>query len=73
MYISVDFYSASRYNVKKCGSLGETEMKSFVQLCENTKEKLGRQLLENEKAFLKWVYENYEDEEKKKIQGVTGQ
>ncbi|WP_164217569.1 hypothetical protein [Virgibacillus sp. YIM 98842] len=48
-------------------------MKSFVQLCENTREKLGRQLQENEKAFLQWMYENYKDEEKKKIQGATSQ
>jgi len=48
-------------------------MKSFVQLCENTKEKLGRQLQNNEKEFLQWVYENYKDEEKRKIAGATSQ
>ncbi|MFA1822450.1 hypothetical protein ACDX78_20185 [Virgibacillus oceani] len=48
-------------------------MKNFVQLCENTKEKLGRQLQDNEIAFLQWVYENYKDEEEKKIAGATSQ
>jgi cation transport regulator ChaB len=48
-------------------------MESFVQLCENTRKKLGRQLQDNEKAFLQWMYENYKDEEEKKVQGVTSQ
>jgi len=48
-------------------------MKNFVQLCENTREKLGRQLEDNEKAFLQWIYENYKEEEKKKIEGITSQ
>jgi hypothetical protein len=48
-------------------------MKSFVQLCENTKDKLGRQLHDNEKEFLQWMYENYKDEEKKKVAGTASQ
>lgn len=42
-------------------------MKSFLQVLNDTEEKLGRQLWENEVVFLQWVYERYTEEEKQKI------
>jgi len=41
-------------------------MESFAEVCEDTTVKLGRQLQENEKDFLAWMYENYEKERKRK-------
>ncbi|MBP1969815.1 hypothetical protein J2Z83_001923 [Virgibacillus natechei] len=38
-------------------------MISFLQVCEDTKENLGRQLQNNEVEFLKWMYERYTKEE----------
>lgn len=40
-------------------------MEDFLQLCEDTKKKLGRQLQEKEKEFLTWVYESHEQEKQK--------
>jgi len=40
-------------------------MKSFVHVCEDIKERLGRQLQENEIKFLQWLYERYEEEQSK--------
>lgn len=40
-------------------------MKSFLQVCEDTKERLGRKLQDNEIKFLQWVYERYEEEKSK--------
>ncbi|GAB3048169.1 hypothetical protein [Virgibacillus ainsalahensis] len=45
-------------------------MESFLQVCEDTKEKLGRQLHENELEFLQWMYERYTEEQLKKTINV---
>lgn len=37
-------------------------MKSFVNICDETKNKLGRQLQEKEKDFLIWMYNKHQDE-----------
>ncbi|HLS59946.1 MAG TPA: hypothetical protein VK044_02310 [Virgibacillus sp.] len=37
-------------------------MKSFLEVCDNTREKLGRGLQEKEIEFLQWMYERYEEE-----------
>ncbi len=37
-----------------------------MEVCEDTKEKLGRQLQENEKDFLQWMYNHYRNEERDK-------
>lgn len=39
-------------------------MKSFIELCEHTREKLERQLQEDEKEFLQWVYHRYQNEKR---------
>ncbi|MEC5424418.1 hypothetical protein QGM71_13035 [Virgibacillus sp. C22-A2] len=39
-------------------------MESLLQICEDTKEELGRQLQDREVAFLQWMYERYVDEQK---------
>lgn len=41
-------------------------MESFLEVCEDTKGKLGRQLHEQEKEFLQWMYEKYENERQKR-------
>lgn len=38
---------------------------SFLNVLEDTKEKLGRQLQKSEVEFLQWMYERYQDEQKK--------
>lgn len=38
-------------------------MESFSQVHEDTKEKLGRELKENELEFLCWVYQRYSEEQ----------
>lgn len=38
-------------------------MISFLQVCEDTQENLGRQLNNNEVEFLKWMHERYTKEE----------
>ncbi len=38
-------------------------MKSFLEVCNNTREKLNRELHEKELEFLQWVYERYEEEQ----------
>lgn len=38
-------------------------MKSFVNICEETKTKLGRQLQEKEKDFLIWMYSKHQNEQ----------
>ncbi|MFD1852234.1 hypothetical protein ACFSC5_19860 [Oceanobacillus bengalensis] len=38
-------------------------MISFLQVCEDTKEKLGRQLQEDELRFLHWMYNRYTEEQ----------
>lgn len=40
-------------------------MISFFEVCENTREKLGRELCEKEKEFLQWMHKRYEQELKK--------
>lgn len=42
-------------------------MKSFLQVWEDTEEKLGRHLRKNEMVFLQWVYERYTEEQKQKV------
>lgn len=37
-------------------------MKSFLEVCENTREKLGRELCEKEIEFLQWTHKRYEQE-----------
>ena len=37
-------------------------MESFLDVCKNTKDKLGRDLQKNEKEFLHWMYKRYEEE-----------
>lgn len=37
-----------------------------MDVCEDTKEKLGRQLQENERDFLQWMYNHYQNEEREK-------
>lgn len=37
-------------------------MKSFFEVCKNTREKLGRELCEREIGFLQWTYKRYEQE-----------
>lgn len=39
-------------------------MGSFFNVLEDTKEKLGRQLYQQEIEFLQWMYERYQDEQK---------
>ncbi|WP_281355738.1 hypothetical protein [Virgibacillus ihumii] len=38
-------------------------MESFSQVHEDTEEKLGRELAENEMEFLHWVYNRYAEEQ----------
>ncbi len=38
-------------------------MLSFIEVYEDTVEKLGRQLLDNELQFLQWVYRRYQEEQ----------
>ncbi len=38
-------------------------MESFSQVHEETEEKLGRELQENEVEFLHWVYQRYTEEQ----------
>ncbi|WP_269635260.1 hypothetical protein [Oceanobacillus manasiensis] len=42
-------------------------MESFLQICENTTNSLGRQLEEKEELFLQWVYERYSAEQEEII------
>ena len=37
-------------------------MKSFLEVCENTRKKLGRELCEKEIKFLQWTQKRYEQE-----------
>ncbi|MBY7144778.1 hypothetical protein KFZ56_17295 [Virgibacillus sp. NKC19-3] len=43
-------------------------MKSFLEVCEDTTEKLNRQLQENEVEFLRWMYSRYTEEQEKKLE-----
>lgn len=38
----------------------------FLEVCENTRKKLGRQLQEEELDFLQWMYTRYEKERNNK-------
>ena len=40
-------------------------MISFLEVCENTREKLGRELHEVEVELLKWTHKRYELEQQK--------
>lgn len=40
-------------------------MISFMEVCKNTRNKLGRELHKKEKEFLQWMYKRYEKELKK--------
>ena len=40
-------------------------MKSFLEVCGDTRKKLGRELQKNEIDFLQWLYMRYEEEEQK--------
>ncbi|SFA97686.1 hypothetical protein SAMN04488072_104267 [Lentibacillus halodurans] len=42
-------------------------MESFLQVQESVEEQLGRELQDNELAFLQWVYERYTEEEKRRV------
>ncbi|MFD2629301.1 hypothetical protein [Oceanobacillus kapialis] len=42
-------------------------MESFLQMCESTKNSLGRQLEEQEEQFLQWLYERYAAEQREII------
>ncbi|MBU5267938.1 hypothetical protein [Virgibacillus proomii] len=42
-------------------------MVTFLQICQETEEKLGRQLQDNEVVFLQWVYSRYLEELPKKM------
>lgn len=48
-----------RYTNRRSGCV-----KSFIELCEHTREKLERQLQEDEKEFLQWVYHRYQNEKR---------
>lgn len=37
-------------------------MESFMEVCKNTRDKLGRDLHKKEKEFLQWMYKRYEEE-----------
>jgi len=38
-------------------------MKSFLELCEETTNKLGRRLQKREISFLQWMFERYQEED----------
>lgn len=40
-------------------------MKSFLEVCGDTRQKLGRELQKREIDFLQWLYMRYEEEEQK--------
>ncbi|CDO05109.1 Kv channel-interacting protein [Oceanobacillus picturae] len=42
-------------------------MESFLQICEDTTNSLGRQLEAKEEQFLQWVYDRYAAEQKEII------
>ncbi|WP_176555855.1 hypothetical protein [Virgibacillus ndiopensis] len=41
-------------------------MESFLDVLEDTKEKLGRKLQKSEIEFLQWVYDRHKEEQKQK-------
>lgn len=43
-------------------------MKSFLEVCEDTREKLNRQLQENEVEFLRWMHDRYTEEQEEKLE-----
>lgn len=51
--------SSNRGNFKR--------MVTFLQICQETEEKLGRQLQDKEVVFLQWVYSRYLEELPKKM------
>ena len=47
-------------------------MRSFLQVCEDTRKKLGRQLQEDEVKFLQWMYKRYiEEQQETKLEYYT--
>jgi len=42
-------------------------LKTFYEVCEDTKEKLGRPLKDKEVQFLQWLYKRYEKEQAKEF------
>ena len=40
-------------------------MKSFLEVCGDTRKKLGRELQKREIDFLQWMYMRYKEEEQK--------
>jgi len=66
--LNVDYAQKTSYNglneMRRIIHLGRdlSVMKSFLEVCEYTRKKLGRELCEKEIKFLQWTQKRYEQE-----------